>query len=101
MRLRKRNTCVFYRPMSTEAGTEEEQTKAKTQELLQTLINISAEYDLNAVLLATESLLVWRAASEAVPLQNLMDNLLNNIPTLYTLNLKAIKDKELTERIKV
>jgi hypothetical protein len=53
------------------------------------LLEVTRETDTPTTMLAAETLLAFRAAAAAMPLQDLMDNLLKNIPQMYAVGLQA------------
>jgi len=84
-------------PPTPPANGSEDQKKQllrNVHTLLQELIGFTQDIDTPTLLLAAESLIAFRAAKDTMSLQELMNNLLSNMPQMYAIALEAQEEQE-------
>jgi hypothetical protein len=84
-------------PPAPPANGSEDQKKQllrNVHTLLQELIGFTQDIDTPTLLLAAESLIAFRAAKDTMSLQELMNNLLSNMPQMYAIALEAQEEQE-------
>jgi predicted aconitase with swiveling domain len=70
---------------------DREKLMLHVNDLAEQFLTLSAPNSAAVVLLAAQTCLAFRAAAAQMPLQDLMDNLLANLPTMYGAATQATK----------
>lgn len=76
-------------PPSNGSEDPKKQLLQNVQTLLHELIGFTQDIDTPTLMLAAESLIAFRAAKDTMSLQELMDNLLSNMPQMYAIALES------------
>jgi len=69
--------------------SEAEETKRQALVQAKKLVATLSEHSTKQVILSAEWLIAYRAVRDRMPLQELMDNLLRNMPAMYAIVLEA------------
>jgi len=80
--------------MTPQEAQARKELVAEVHSLSAELLEASKERSTQVALLAAESFLAIRAVAAGMPLQDLMDNLLANMPQMYTNGVAAVEEKK-------